>query len=396
MVEKNEFKNVYRLGFVSFFTDFSSEMVLSILPVYILNLPGGSIATLGLIEGMAESINYILRAVSGVMSDKFRKRKIFILIGYGISNLAKPLFAATTTVTQALSIRVLDRVGKGIRTAPRDALISDSVSASQQGEAFGLHRTLDQLGAIIGPISATVVMIWLGWTARGVFMLSFIPGSMALLAIILGVKEVGGLKTHEFKFLLGLRDVLTGKYLMLLIVVSVFSLGAFNFSFILLNACEMGVNDVFIPIVYSIVNITHTVIAIPAGRLSDKIGKERVLLMGYVAFLVTNLLLGFIPATIVSAYFIAAIFGIYMGIVETVQRAIIPSYVGSGLRGTAYGVYYLVVGTCFFFANSIVGSLWQRYGIWVSSLYSGFLAIIAIIGLFKLSHARVSIRSTFN
>lgn len=388
MKDENDFKNVYRLGFVSFFTDFSSEMVLSILPVYILGLPGASIATLGLIEGIAESLSYMLRAVSGIMSDKFRKRRIFILIGYGVSNLAKPLFAVTSTVTQALSIRVLDRVGKGIRTAPRDALISDSVSTSKQGEAFGLHRSLDQFGAIVGPLTATIVMVWLGWTAKGVFWLSLVPGTLALLVILFGVKEIVGSETRDFNFLAGLRTVLRGKFLLLLIVVSVFSLGAFNFSFILLNAKEMGVSEALIPIVYAVVNVTHTAIAIPAGRLSDRIGKERVLLMGYIAFIATTGLLALAPSTVPSAYFIAAVFGVYMGVVETVQRAMIPGYVESNLRGTAYGVYYLVVGVCFFFANSIVGTLWENHGLFYSSIYSGVLSIAAIIGLNLLNNRK--------
>ena len=379
--EENEFKNVIRLGYVSFFTDCSSEMVLSILPVFILSLPGGSIAALGFIEGIAESLSYMLRAVSGIMSDKFRKRKAFILIGYGVSNIAKPFFAAATTVTHALTIRVIDRVGKGIRTAPRDALISDSVSAAHQGAAFGLHRTLDQLGAIVGPITATVVMVWLGWTAKGVFWLSIVPGAMALLVIVFGVKEIVASETREFRFLAGLKGVLRGRFLVLLVVVSVFSLGAFNFSFILLNAKEMGVGDQLIPIVYAVVNVTHTIIAIPAGRLSDRIGKEKVLLMGYLAFAATVALLAVAPSTVPSAYIIAAVFGVYMGIVETIQRAMIPGYVDSSLRGTAYGVYYLVVGACFLFANSIVGTLWESYGLWYSSVYSGALALAAIIGL---------------
>lgn len=389
MKEENEFKNVIRLGYVSFFTDFSSEMVLSILPVYILNLPGGSIATLGLIEGIAESLSYMLRAVSGIMSDKFKKRKIFILIGYGLSNLAKPFFALSTTVSHVLGIRVLDRVGKGVRTAPRDALISDSVRKDQQGAAFGLHRTLDQLGAIVGPLVATAVMVWLGWTARGVFFLSFVPGTLALFVIIFGVKEIIGSETRDFRFLTGLREVLQGPYLKLLIVVSVFSLGAFNYSFILLNAKQMGVNDTLVPIVYAVVNFTHTAIAIPAGRLSDKIGKEKVLLLGYIAFAATVALLALSPASVPFAYLVAAVFGLYMGVVETVQRAMIPRYVDSNLRGTAYGVYYLIVGTCFFFANSVVGSLWERWGLWASSLYSGGLAVIAVIGLYLLTRKEI-------
>ncbi|MCW4049851.1 MAG: MFS transporter [Candidatus Bathyarchaeota archaeon] len=379
--DEGEFKNVVRLGLVSFFTDVSSEMVFSILPMFILGLPGGSVATLGLIEGIAEALSYMLRAVSGIMSDKFRKRKVFIIVGYGISNIAKPFFAAASTVAHALVIRVTDRVGKGIRTAPRDALISDSVSEARRGEAFGLHRTLDQTGAIIGPMMATAVMVFLGWTVRDVFWLSLLPGSIALLIILFGVKEIIGGEGGEFRFLEGLQDVVRGRFLRLICFVGLFSLGAFNFSFILLNAREMGVGDALIPVVYAVVNVTHTIIAIPAGRLSDRIGKEKVLVAGYGVFLVTTLFLALIPGSVASAYFIAAVFGVYMGIVETVQRALIPGYVDSSLRGTAYGVYYLVVGSAFFVSNTLVGILWQNQGLWASSIYSGALASFAILGL---------------
>lgn len=389
MEEDEGFENVYRLGFVSFFTDVSSEMVFSILPVFILGLPGGSAATLGLIEGTAEALSYIIRAISGVLSDKFRRRKAFILLGYSISNIAKPFFASASTVTDVLLIRVADRVGKGVRTAPRDALLSDSASADRQGEAFGLHRTMDQTGAIIGPLTATAVMVLLGWTVRDVFWLSLLPGTIALFLIIFGVKEIIGDTSGDFRFLEGLGEVLKGKYLHLLAVVAVFSLGAFNFSFILLNAREMGVGDVLIPVVYTVVNVTHTVIAIPSGRLADRIGKERVLTLGYGAFLVTTLLLPNMPSVVSSAYVIAAVFGLYMGIVETIQRALIPKYVDSGLKGTAYGMYYLVVGTCFFVANAVVGHLWETQGLATSTMYSGVLTLIAIIGMMGFTRTEI-------
>jgi len=375
------FQNVVRLGFVSFFTDVSSEMVFSVLPVFILGLPGGSPAALGLVEGLAEALSYMLRAVSGVVSDKFRRRKLFILIGYSVSNVVKPLFATASSVADALVIRVADRVGKGIRTAPRDALISDSVSAGRRGEAFGLHRALDQTGAILGPLAATAAMVLLGWTVREVFWLSLLPGSVALVIILFGVREIVGGGEGEFRFLEGLREVVGGRFLRLLGIVCLFSLGAYNFSFILLNAREMGVGDALIPVVYAVVNVAHTLVAIPAGRLADRIGRERVLALGYGAFLVSTLLLPSIPRAVASAYVVAAVFGVYMGIVETVQRALIPGYVESRLRGTAYGAYYLVVGASFFVANTVVGSLWQSRGIWASSLYSVALAGAATLGM---------------
>lgn len=204
---------------------------------------------------------------------------------------------------------------------------------------------------------------------------------MALLVILFGVKEIVGESSGEFKFLEGLADVLKGRYLLLLGIVSLFSLGAFNFSFILLNACEMGVEDTLIPVVYAVVNVNHTVIAIPAGILADKIGRERVLTLGYGAFLLTTLLLSSLPCAVYSAYIIAAVFGLYMGMVETVQRALIPDYVDSTLKGTTYGVYNLVVGTCFFIANAVVGRLWETQGLGAATLYSGTFAAIAILGL---------------
>jgi MFS family permease len=379
--EESDMRNVYALGAVSFFTDVSSEMVFSLLPVFILSLPGGSRALLGLIEGTAEALSYCLRAVSGYFSDRFRRRKAIVLTGYALSNAVKPLFATASTALDAFVIRVADRVGKGVRTAPRDALISESVPGGRRGTAFGVHRTLDQLGAILGPVIASAAMLALGMTARGVFWLSLIPGTAALLVILLFVRERAGGAGGGFRPLVGLRGVLTTDFTRLLLVVGLFSIGAFNFSFVLLNAREFGVGEPLIPIVYAVVNLTHTAVAIPAGALSDKIGKERVLIVGYGVFLAAALLLNLSPVGVPAAYLIAAVFGLYMGVVETVQRALVPGYAGPSLRGTAYGVYYLVVGSAFFVANAVVGALWELYGSTAASLYSVASSMIAIVAM---------------
>lgn len=381
MPEEDSMRNVYALGAVSFFTDVSSEMVFSLLPVFILGLPGGNRALLGLIEGTAEALSYGLRAVSGYFSDRFRKRKAIVLTGYALSNVVKPLFAVASTALDAFVIRVADRVGKGVRTAPRDALISESVPGGRRGTAFGVHRALDQLGAILGPVIASAAMLALGMTARDVFWLSLIPGTAALIVILFFVQERAGGAGGEFRPLEGLRGVLTADFSRLLLVVGLFSLGAFNFSFVLLNAGEFGVGAPLIPIVYAVVNVTHTAIAIPAGALSDRIGKEKVLVMGYGVFLASALLIKFSPRGLPAAYLIAAVFGLYMGVVETVQRALVPGYAGPGLRGTAYGVYYLVVGSAFFVANSVVGALWELYGSMAASLYSVASSTIAIAAM---------------
>ncbi len=377
--EDRSLRNVFALGFVSFFTDISSEMVFSLLPTFLLGLPGASKAVLGLIEGTAEALSHALRAVSGVFSDRFRKRKLFVLVGYAMSNIVKPLFAVARAPLDVFVIRVSDRVGKAVRTSPRDALLSESVSEKHRGAAFGLHRALDQTGAIVGPIIASTAMLLLGLTVRDIFWLSLIPGTLALFIILLAVRERVGESVGEFRLLTGIKTVVKEDFLRLLVVVGIFSLGAFNFSFVLLNAKEAGVADSLIPFVYAVINVAHTIIAIPAGVLSDRIGQEKVLVLGYGVFLSTALLILLLPANGFGAFLVAVVFGTYFGIIETIQRALIPGYVQSSLRGTAYGVYYLVVGSAFFISNAVVGTLWEHFGSSVAAAYSVVLSYLAII-----------------
>ena len=375
--EGSSLRNLFALGFVSFFTDMSSEMVFSLLPAFLLGLPGSSRAVLGLIEGTAEALSYGLRAVSGIFSDKFRKRKLFVLVGYSLSNAVKPFFAVARAPFDVLLIRVTDRVGKGIRTSPRDALLCESVSEKRRGAAFGLHRTLDQAGAIVGPVIASAVMILLGFTIRDVFWLSLIPGAIALLLILFLVKERASKSVCEFRLLEGVKSVLKGNFSWLLVVVGIFSLGAFNFSFVLLNAGDAGIAASFIPLVYAAVNVAHAAVAIPAGVLSDRLGKEKVMVLGYGIFL-SSVLLILLPVNGAVALLVAVVYGAYLGIVETVQRALIPDYVGQNLRGTAYGVYYLLVGSAFFVSNAVVGTLWEIYGSSAAATYSIILSVAAI------------------
>ncbi len=382
-------RNIFALGFVSFFTDLSSEMVFSILPAFLLGLPGSSRAVLGLIEGTAEALSYSLRAVSGIFSDKFKKRKLFVLIGYSLSNAVKPLFALARVPFDVMLIRVSDRMGKGVRTSPRDVLLCESVSENRRGAAFGLHRTLDQAGAVVGPVVASAVMILLGFTIRDVFWLSLIPGTIALLIIIFLVKERAGKNVREFRLLEGIKCILNGDFFWLLVVVGIFSLGAFNFSFVLLNAGDAGIGESFIPLVYVLVNILHAAVAIPAGILSDRLGKEKVMILGYGAFLSSAILI-LLPISSVVAILVAVVYGVYLGIVETVQRALIPDYVVQNLRGTAYGLYYLLVGSAFFVSNSVVGSLWEIFGSSVASTYSIILSFAAICAMLVLVTKKIN------
>jgi len=385
---KSPFRNVFALGFVSFFTDVSTEMVLSLLPVFIVNLPSSGSAALGIIEGIAESLSYGMRVISGIFSDKLRRRKLIILLGYGISNIAKPFFAVVNNIFEAMAIRVADRIGKGIRTSPRDALLSESVDENKRGLAFGSHRTLDQTGAILGPLVASFLMYTTGLTIRGVFWLSLIPGIAALLTLLLFVQERAVMSRRGAEMLIGIQETLKGDFLILLLIVGVFSMGAFNYSFVLLNASEAGFDYRIIPVFYALINLSHTLIAIPSEVLSDRIGRESVLIMGYGAFLASALSLFFFHGNYYAAFLMALIFGAYDGIANTVGRALIPKYSENMLRGTAYGLYYLVVGLCFLIANITVGALWQSFSPSTAAAYSILLSSISIIGMLSFIRQR--------
>jgi MFS family permease len=290
--------------------------------------------------------------------------------------------ALSTAWIDVFVLRTVDRIGKGTRTAPRDALIADSISESISGKAFGVHRTVDQMGAIAGPITAFLLLQVID--IRGLFLLSLIPGVTAVIVLIFFVKEIVP-KTHSVtsKLFSNIVDMAKNNkpFSLLLMISGIFSLGSFNFSFILLKSSELGISENVIPIVYATINVTHTAISIPSGILADKIGKEKVMILGYTIFALSAMLMVTLSGNSYYAFLLAAIFGIYIGISETVQRAIIPKYISSELRGTAYGVYNLVIGMGFFVSNVIFGYLWDNYGLSTSTMYSVAFTLIAIIGM---------------
>jgi len=374
------FRNVISLGFVSFFTDVSTEMILGILPFFVVEELKATKAIFGVIEGLAESVSHIFRMISGILSDRLGRRKAIVFVGYASSNIVKPFFSVARNWTDALVIRIGDRVGKSIRTSPRDALLSESIPEEHLGKAFGVHRTLDQSGAIVGPILTSMLILFVGIGIREVFWLSFIPGLIALVILLIFVRETAG-KRRQAKIMSDLKNVLHRDFVVLLVVLGIFSIGAFNYSFILLKAGELGVPLALGSLVYALIQVAHTVVGIPMGALSDKIGKETVLLMGYAAFFSASLLSIVLQGNVAFAFLIAIVYGIYMGITETIQRALIPRYAPTDLRATAYGMYYLTVGLCFLAANIVVGFLWEYYAASAAFVYSSVTSATAIIGM---------------
>jgi MFS family permease len=365
---------------------------MSVLPLYIVKDLDLSRTVLGAIEGSGEFVNYIFRIPSGYISDKIGKRKILVIIGYGISTISKPFFIFVTTFIDTIIVRIADRIGKGIRTAPRDALIAESVDESSSGKAFGIHRTLDQMGAIIGPFFAFLILELFGGNIQHIFLLSIIPGIVSLFILIYYVKDRLSIDdnnkviVNKITFFPNLRNLFIENkiFVYLVIIIGVFSLGAFNYSFVLLKSTDLGIEQNFVPIIYAIINITHTVIGIPAGILSDRVGKEKMLIIGFLLFVISVLLMYFSEKNnIIYIISIPLIYGLYVGISETVQRALVSKYVSEHNRGTAFGFYGLIIGICLLIGNVTFGFLWDNYDISIALLYSLSLSSLAIIFLFS-------------
>lgn len=380
--DKLGFQNVVRLGYVSLFTDLSTEMILGLLPVFIHDQLGASYFLIGLIEGSAEALNNAFRIVTGVITDRIAKRKPLVLLGYALSSFAKPLFALTTTWGQAFIVRATDRAGKGVRTSPRDALISDSIAKSQAGKAFGLHGSLDQIGAVLGPLIAFFIFPLIGF--RGIFWLSFVPAIISLIILLFYVTDTMGLAKQRH-FFENASEVLNRRFLCLLTVLGIFLIGAYNFSFILLRASSLGILDDQIPLVYVTINALSVVAAFPSGMLADRIGKLPVLLLGYLALLVTSATGIMLVGNWAYGFVIAGVFGIYLGISDTVQRAIIPDFTRKELKGTAYAFYYLLVGASSFVANSIFGILWTNFSITIAFQFSIITSGLGVAALFTFA-----------
>jgi len=375
--------NVILLGLTSFLTDVSTEMILAVLPFYATEVLGIEMGALGFIEGAAETTASLLKAISGKISDKFERRKPFAILGYGISALIKPLFGLTSTWQHVLSVRIADRIGKGIRTAPRDALLASSVEAKVRGRAFGLHRMMDTLGAITGPL-ISLIMLSYGFNYRTIFFATIIPG-LAAIAFLIPVKEAVQRKENERRRklpepadLIAMGGVLTWKFIIFILAVTLFSLGNFSYAFWLLRASEAGIPAEIVPLFYMLHNIAYALSALPAGELSDRIGREKVLALGYTAFALACI--GFtLPNTFATAALLLILYGVFRAVADTVQRAMVSDLAKRRELGTAFGVLHMAVGLSALPSSTAAGLLWSIYGSWAAFAYGAALAIASTI-----------------
>ena len=383
-------RNVWAVSITSFFTDISSEMIINILPLFLNNVLGIRTNIIGLIEGVAEATASILKLFSGWLSDKIRQRKWLAVIGYGISAISKPFFYYAGSWGVVAGVRWADRVGKGVRTAPRDALVADSVNECQRGLAFGLHRAADTGGAVVGIILALVV-VWMAQagnvqlsrdTFQKVVLISLVPAFIAVVALAILAQDVPVIKQRQLpKF--AFRG-LGKQFVIFIIIVSIFDLGNSSDAFLVLRAQDRGASVLGVLGMLAIFNLVYTLTSIPFGSLSDRIGRRKIIASGWLLYALVYL--GFAMAGRPwHIWILYALYGLYYGLTYGTSKALVADIVPAELHGTAYGTYNAVLGILDFPASLIAGVLWQGIGRWggfgasAPFLFGGGLALLAAL-----------------
>ena len=367
-------RNVYLLSAVSLFTDFSSEMIYPLVPLFLANVLRAPVAAIGLIEGVAESTAGLLKFVSGALSDRLGRRKPLVFLGYGLAALSKPLLALAYSWPFVLAARVLDRFGKGVRGSPRDALIADSTAPELRGRAFGFHRSGDSIGAVLGPLAALAILWLLHNNYRAAFLIAFIPGAVATL-LILPVRD--SVKPPRPGPWLALR--LRGAdpaLLRFLAAIVIFSIGNSSDMFLILRANQLGAASTTAVLLFAVANLLNVLTSYPAGIVSDRFGRKRVLVAGYLLF--AAVYLGFGAAgSVTPLWGLYAVYGAYLGLTDGVAKAFIVDLVPASERGSALGLQATAVSACTLPASLIAGWLWQAVAPAAPFLYGGIAALIA-------------------
>jgi MFS family permease len=367
--------NVLILGFVSFLTDVSSEMIYPLLPVFLTTVLGAGPAFLGIIEGVAESTASLLKLFSGIWSDRVKDRQKLVLFGYTVSACARPLIALAATPAAVLCFRFFDRVGKGVRTSPRDALIADSTDSSIRGKAFGFHRSMDHAGAIVGPLIATFLLAFFVKDIRTVFWLAAIPGFLALALILLRVRDVPRKRGENGSFM---RMVPRGTLRNYLLVLFFFTLGNSSDIFLLLKAGQLGVSPFRIPLLWTFFHVVKMFSAMPFGALSDRIGRRGVIIGGWGVYALAYA--GFAFATTeLHVWLLFAFYGLFYGLTEGVEKALLVDIAAPAERGGAFGWYNFTIGAGALPASLIFGYIWQKAGSQAAFVFGASLAVLAAI-----------------
>ena len=367
-------RNVFFAGLTSFFTDTSTKMIYSVMPLFLISI-GASKTTIALIEGIAESTASLIKALSGYWSDKIGKNKPFMLIGYGVTALVTPLYALVRVPVQVLFFRFFERIGKGLRAAPRDSLISGSISQKEAGKNFGFHKAMDNSGAIIGPLCAFLLLRFFPKNFTNIFLIATIPAVLGVIAIAVFIKEAKAVKINTDKISM---KRLPKKFYFFLLIVFVFTLGNSSDALLLVKTSETGINEAYIPFVYMVFNIVSVILAVPIGILSDKIGRERLIIPGFLIYALTYFLFGkFNNISIFIGLFV--MYGLYSALVDGSQKAMISDIVSKDLRGTGFGLYQAVLGITLLPASLIAGLLYDKVNSNAPFYFGSVMALTATV-----------------
>ena len=383
-------RNVFAIGLVSLLNDASSEIIYPLLPVFLVTSLGASAKAIGTIEGLAESISSLLKLFAGYLSDRLAKRKALVVAGYSLASIARPLLAFTHTWTQVLAIRLTDRVGKGIRTAPRDAMIADQVRTEQRGIAFGFHRAMDHCGAVIGPLIGYLLVVLFVANSRSptagefshIFLIAAIPALIAVVIAAVFMRE-SPVKTQSGSEVvkLSLRGF-DSNFKRFLFVLALFTLSNSSDSFLILRAVDSGVSVAMVPLLWAAHHAMKVLSSLFGGDLSDRLGRKRLIVSGWILY--AAVYAGFAFATQeVSLWILFLIYGIYFGLVEGAEKALVADLVRPEQRGTAYGLYNLAIGITVFPASLLMGMIWDWKGptpaFLISASMGGMAAVLLLI-----------------
>ncbi len=389
--------NLLALSLVSFFTDASSEIIAPLLPLFLVGTLGASVAFVGIIEGAAESVASLLKLASGWWSDRVGRRKPLILAGYSLASLMRPLMAIANSPGQVLGIRIADRVGKGIRASPRDALLAASVEPEERGRAFGFHRASDHAGAVVGPIIAMVCLQALHMPLRHVFWVAAVPGALSVLVVLFAVREAPlrpsptAIPVQDVEpATLAMRradDALAGPvspaplgvpFRNTMLAVLIFTLGNSTDAFLLLRANQLGVPVASIPLLWLVLHVVKMVSSPPGGALSDRFGRRPLIVAGWLLYAAVYAGLG-LASQVWHAWVLFAVYGVVFGLTEGNEKALVADLVPAERRGAAFGWYHAAIGVAALPASVLFGVLWDRFGASVAFGAGSAIALVATV-----------------